>query len=257
MQGIAILMHSIRQVFGNMGAALRISGLLYIVQMGVFLALGIAVLGSQADMQAMMMAGAFPWGRFALAMIVALVTGLWIAVAWHRYVLLEENPGSALPALHTDRMLAYFGRGLLIAIVMVVAAILIGIVVGLVIIPFAGNPDSPNVIVLLIVPIVVNAIILLIFYRLSPILPAAALGQNLSFGNAWNSTRGASGAFIVLGLITAAFSIGAAYLGERLLGGLPILLMAWQFVTTWVTLMVGVSILTTIFGHYVEKRALV
>ena len=257
MQGIQILMHSIRQVFGNMGAALRISGLLFIVQVGVFLALGIGIFGSQAELQAMMMAGTFPWGRFALAMIVSAVAGLWIAVAWHRYVLLEEHPGAVLPHLHTDRMLGYIGRGLLIAIVLFVIAMLVGLVVGLVVMPFIGSPSSPNIVVLLIIPIVVNAIILLIFYRLSPILPATALGRDMSFSDAWDSTRGASGTFIVLGVITAAVSLGTSYIGERMLGGMPILHMAFQFVIAWVYVMVGVSILTTIFGHYVEKRPLV
>jgi hypothetical protein len=257
MKSIQLLTHSIRQVFGNLGAALRISGVLYLVQIGVFVAVGISLLGTQGEMQAMIMAGGFPWGRFALAMIVAAVTGLWIAVAWHRYVLMEEQPGAALPPLHADRMLGYLGRGLLLGFVMVVAALLIGFVVSMVVLPFSGGSRNPNLVVLLIVPVVMNAVILLMFYRLSPILPAAALGQDLSFAAAWDSTRGASGAFLVLGVITAAFTIGASYLGERLLGGAPILLMAWQFVTTWVTVMVGVSILTTIFGHYVEKRALV
>jgi hypothetical protein len=33
--------------------------------------------------------------------------------------------------------------------------------------------------------------------------------------------------------------------------------LIWQVVTQWVTVMVGASILTTLYGHYVEGRPLV
>jgi hypothetical protein len=32
--------------------------------------------------------------------------------------------------------------------------------------------------------------------------------------------------------------------------------LVWDFVFGWVQLMVGVSILTTLYGHYIEKRPL-
>ena len=34
------------------------------------------------------------------------------------------------------------------------------------------------------------------------------------------------------------------------------LAMTWTFVTAWIKTMVGASILTTIYGHYVEGRPL-
>ena len=36
-----------------------------------------------------------------------------------------------------------------------------------------------------------------------------------------------------------------------------VLLILWQFVTGWLVMMVSVSILTTLYGHYIEGRPLV
>ena len=43
-----------------------------------------------------------------------------------------------------------------------------------------------------------NCIYYIVLYRLSPILPAAALGNKLSFGEAIRATKGATFSFMVL-----------------------------------------------------------
>jgi hypothetical protein len=40
-------------------------------------------------------------------------------------------------------------------------------------------------------------------------------------------------------------------------GHLMITAILWQLVTNWLVTMVGVSILTTLYGHYIEQRPLV
>jgi hypothetical protein len=259
MQAVQILRHSIRQVFGNLAEALRISGLLYIVQAGVFVWLGFSTMGTpegQAEMEVAMMSRDFPWLRFALALVVSLLASLWIAVGWHRYVLVMEQPG-VTPPFHGDLMLSYFWGSVLLGIGIALVAVVVGLLAGIVLQPFAGSPLNPNGAAVVTVLAIVYSVALTLFYRLSPVLPAAALGQGMSFREAWDRTTGASGTFLLLGAFTVVIALAAGAIGDLLFSSLPILWIAWQFVTTWVFLMVGLSILTTIYGHYVEKRALV
>jgi hypothetical protein len=259
MQAVQILRHSIRQVFGNLAEALRISGLLYILQAGVFVWLGFSAMGTpegQAEMGMAMMSGDFPWLRLAVALVVSLLASLWIAVGWHRYVLVMERPG-VTPPFHGELILSYFWGSLLLGIGVTLVAVVVGMLVGLVLQPFGGSQLSPNGAVVVTVLVIVYSVALTLFYRLSPVLPAAALGQGMSFREAWDRTTGASGTFLQLGAFTVVMALAAGFIGDLLFSTVPILRIAWQFVTTWVFLMVGLSILTTIYGHYVEKRALV
>jgi hypothetical protein len=45
-------------------------------------------------------------------------------------------------------------------------------------------------------------------------------------------------------------------LGFFVFGRIPVLAQLWQLVIGWPVMMVGLSILTTLYGHYVQKRPL-
>jgi hypothetical protein len=100
---------------------------------------------------------------------------------------------------------------------------------------------------------------LIVGYRFAPLLPASAVGQPLTFGAAWEATKGATSAIVVLAIVSAVASfvidLPALVLG---LAGPPghILGLIWMLGTGWVKMLVGVSILTTLYGHYVEGRAI-
>ena len=188
MKGVQLFTHSIRQVSNNLGPALRISGVLYLVQVAASLVLGASLMFDSQATASAMQAGDFPWFGFVVVILVALVTSLWIAVGWHRYVLRLELPAGIVPALHPDRMLAYFGRSILLGIVLLLIGMVIGLVVGLVLLPIIGRSPGMGTgflfVVLIYVPVVV------ISYRLSLSLPGAALGEPMGFGASWEATRG-------------------------------------------------------------------
>ena len=82
MKGLQIFRHSVRQVTGNLEGALRVSGVLYAVQVVIGLILGFGMMANaQMGPGAM---GSFGFGALAV-LLVAVVTGLWIAVGWHRW----------------------------------------------------------------------------------------------------------------------------------------------------------------------------
>lgn len=241
MKAWQIFTHSVRQVFGNLTDALRISGLLYIVQMMIVVAMGV----TSGDVMQINPA------KVLLVVAVALVFSLWIAVAWHRFVLRGEGGTSLLPPFHGPEALRYLGRSLLIGLVIAAVAAVLGMAImplGLMLAgPLLGAMISS---LLLMVPV------FMVMLRLSIPLPAIAMGQNIGFSEGWKATYGETGVFFGLALLLAVFSI---LLGvpEALFRPDSIPALLWTLTSGWVQMMVGVSILTTLYGHYIEKRPLV
>lgn len=241
MKAWQIFTHSVRQVFGNLTDALRISGLLYIVQMMIVVAMGVT---SGETMQANP-------AKMLLIVVVALVFSLWIAVAWHRFVLNGEGGTSLLPPFHGNEILRYLGRSLLIGLVVVA----VGAVAGMLMMPLGVMLAGPLA-GAMIASLFIMVPVFMVMLRLSIPLPAIAMGQNIGFNEGWKATHGETGVFFGLALLLAVFSI---LLGvpEALFRPDSIPALLWTLTTGWVQMMVGVSILTTLYGHYIEKRRLV
>jgi hypothetical protein len=251
--GFRIFLHSVRLVFSQLNAAFRISGLLYILTI-VLTALVFLFLPRNPDGQQPVMAQYLPaFAAFAVVGLISLVLYLWTAVSWHRFVLLDELPEGRVPPFRGDRVLAYFGRGLQVALIGMVVVFISSMVLGAL---MALTNNSPVVAILTM--LIVLSIGLVIAYRLAPVFPGAAIGQPLGIGAAWAATRGASGTIIVLAIVSAIASI-VIDLPANLLNLLPAgmwLGFIWVCITGWVKLMVGASILTTLYGVYVEKRSI-
>lgn len=257
MQGIQIFIHSVRQVFGNLSNTLRISGLLTLVQFGLTFLLGIHLLRSPAGNQAMMMQGTFPYGKFALFMLLSGIIGMWIAVAWHRYVLLQETPTSVIPPLNGSRIWAYFVTGVLIMLIELVVTIIVSALLG----AFVGFGKASMGMALPsggVVGGIAGAVIAsYIFFRLGPALPAAALGRPLGLTEAWRHMAGKSGVIAVLAIITALLWIGLSLVPALIFGPDSVSAIVIGLIAKWISVMVGISIMTTLYGHYVEGRAIV
>jgi hypothetical protein len=255
MNGIDVFAHSVRQVFGNLSAALKISAILYLIQFAVSYWFGSQIPEFGVGGMSPGAMTNIPWGSLLIFYVVLLITGLWIAVAWHRYILLNEEPSSILPALRFDRMLAYFGYSLLIGLIMIPVAFVLSFIVSLLVAPLLMSGGA-NMFGIVVVGLLIYVPLIVIVYRLSVVLPAAALEENLGIGGAWERTKGTTGTMLVLAIISA--------LGFLLIN-LPVFWMSpqsifvtvWTFGTQWIIVMVGVSILTTLYGHYVEDRPLV
>lgn len=246
-QAVQILLHSIRQVLGNFGAALRLSALPYVVQIGVSLMLARSFLGSatgDADSSAYDRPGA----GFFVALFVMIVTSLIIAVNWHRFILLNERPG-LIPALHGRAMWAYALRILLISLVVGLIA------VPLVIIPVALAATTDSIVLIKIISLFAAVAGSIVVLRFSVSLPAMALGEKMPFSAGWNSMTGHGGTAVGLAviLLLAQFAMDTAV--SVFAFSLP-LLVAANLIAGWVSLMVGLSVLTTLYGHYVEGRSL-
>lgn len=254
MFGIDIFLHAVKMVLNNLPSALRISGALMAVQFLVIFGLGAGVMLTGPELNDPVAAAAYPFGAAFIAVVVMVVTGLWIAVAWHRFILLEETPTGPVPAFNGAAIGSYILAGIIFVLALMVVLIPISLLAGLLLGPilFAAGGD-PGFFVGLLLFAVVYLPVAWVGYRISPILPSAALGRRIPLKEAWYATGTSGAAFIVLTVVT----MFASYLLTAPAQVLPgILGQVWAFAANWITLLVGASILTTIYGHYVEGRQL-
>jgi hypothetical protein len=246
--GLRIFMHSVNLVLNQLQGALRISGVLYLAS------LLISFVGSVFFLGAVMSQPGGPTGiplPFLVILIVVCALYLWIAVAWHRFVLLDETPQTLLPPFHGDRIVAYLGRSLVVFLIIFAIAILLSFVNVTIISATNGSPFA-----LILTSLITLFIALVISYRLAPMFPAAAIGNKLGIRDAWAATTGSTGTIVGLALISALASI-IVDLPILLLQNFPggsIIVFLWTAVTAWFKLLIGVSILTTLYGVFVEKR---
>jgi len=187
-----------------------------------------------------------------------------IAVNWHRYVLLDEI-AEGWQRLRIDSLTwRYIGNFILIFLILMVCAIPVAAVLGLVsylLISLLGGGESLPV---LLIPaaVALYALAFIVAYRLLVKLPAVALGRrDFSMGDAWRATKGNSlrllGLLIlfVLSLLLFAAGMFAITYLFGLLGTVGLsLAVAIQVMVNWVATILGVTLLTSLYGFFVEGR---
>ena len=253
---LRIFLHSLRQVFGNLGGALQVSGVLMLVLFAVSLTIGRPMLTDEEGLRQMMMQGNMPWGRVLLAGLISTFLWLWIVVGWHRYILLNERP-QLVPALRFDRMLGYFGKSLLIGLILLPLALVLGFVGGGI---ASGMIQGGGRVIpaLLVMGLLVYIPLATVGMRLGTMLPGAALEAGVPVFSGWEATRGAT--LTILGVVALSV-LGTSlldFVGSKIFPNpFSVPALIFQLVKQWVVAMVGASILTTLYGHYIEKRPLV
>lgn len=248
--GFSIFLHAIWLIFSHVGAALRISAFLYLIPM-LALLVGAFVLGaSGVDVQRTMAS----WSLVPL--LVLAFCSLWVAVAWHRYVLLDEMPGPVLPVFEGSRIFAYLGKSIILGLLTAVIAFAVFIPVGFLVAGFASaNPSSIVTQILVLLPVLLAYFVIAVMvYRFSLILPASAVNKPIRLGEAWAATSGGGGTIFQLAFVSAICVVGLEFIGDRLFAANPWIGLVWQLLSGWLQLLVGVSIITTLYGHFVEKR---
>ena len=254
MLGWSIFLHSVRMVFGNLKQVLQITigpvlvALVLIV--GAFFALGITP--EVFDEGTTKLPPGVTTGSFflflSIFMLIIWTVMFWIAVSWHRFILLEEYPSGIFPEFRFDRILAYFGRGILLGLLGLIAILPMAFLLAAVSGGSAGLP--------IIVMIAYMLLILVVLFPLAIILPAAAIGQPLSMSAAWNKTTGTAGTVVVLIIASFLFQV-VVQLVSTILMIVPVLgPLLVLFASLLILPLINVSILTTMYGVFVEGREL-
>lgn len=239
MKAWQIFTHSLRQITGNFGAALRVSALPYLF---VALVTGLFVLIAVQLEQGRETPAGFAIG-FILGFVVVIVATAIAAVNWHRHILLNE-PVGWVPNIRRDRLQPYIltalGVGLLFTVIFGVVG-LVGYMLGLV-----G----------LVVAVPLFLLATAISFRASTALPARALGVNGGVSDAMAATAGATGTLVALSVIYILFSLLVGIV-VGMFSLIPVVGVLADLAMNWFNTILGLSILTTLYGHYVEGRELV
>ncbi len=252
MQSWKIFTHSLGMVFNNLGAALRISLVLYLIQAAVSVYYAITFSDYLTAISTGHMAPP-PQGALIpglLVLVTSILVPIWVAVAWHRYILLEEISGAVIPAFHGPQTMAYLGKTILIGLLVIIGGMAIGMVLGFVFAAVFGQMGAMAGILLMLL------FMIYISYRVGLVLPAAALGKSMTFGESLDTTSADKGAILGLALITAGFAILMQVPSYFNSDPASIIGIVYSQVIGWIAMMVGVSVLTTLYGMYVEKREL-
>lgn len=173
----------------------------------------------------------------------------WVAVAWHRYVLLEEDPG-LVPTPQIGPMLRYAGTAILIGLILVALMIPVLFLVGLAI--AALGPDV-GLFMTSAFGFGIGVLVGYVGLRFAVALPAKAVGAAFGLGAAWRTTARASGAILTVAVLLAALNL-VFQLVSGALGTLGWAGLALGLAVTWFSTLLGVSVLTTLYGHLVEGR---
>ncbi len=241
-----IFKHAISMLLRNWQDVLRIIAL----PMALGVALLLAVFGNLAVGHDLM-DGAVRGPGMAMPLLTSLAIAglsLWAAVNWHRFVLLEEYQQGWVPPLRVDRILSYFGHALILAVLL-----LLGAVPGIVINVIVGMTSS---FLGVIVGIALFVVMVVASYRLSVIMPAAAIGRSLPVRRAWEATKGTTLTIGGLVLLSFALSFLLQVLIAILSFVLPVVGGLISVVVSCFTSLLGLSIMTTMYGVYIEGRSL-
>ncbi len=248
MLAVQIILHSIRLILRNWRSLLQI----FAVPLALLI---ISAIVGQNYMREMMEqsrpASQISVGPVMLGNLAAVLAFLWAAVAWHRFVLLNERP-APLPPVRPMRILAYLGYTLLIALMLAAllfpAMFLVGAIA-------SGSPLSARVILLVFLTAASTLAL-----RLAVALPGVAIGEPQPLQRALVATSGTWG--------TLALIVIVGIVVENLLGTLLVQLalkLGSEGATTMAVIaglrdglgtMLSLSVLTTLHGYYVQGRSL-
>jgi hypothetical protein len=240
MTGYLLFKHAVQRVFRNLDDALAISGLIWIATMAIVLIASIYVPAMPATAEGW---DALTMSQILIALganLAVIVSGIWIAVEWHRFVLLGERPQTVIPPFRAALLVAYMGKSLLLMVVLF-AMMFVAMLVMMLVMVLAGALQF----VVMAFLLCAGSALMYAFYRFSPMLPAAALGASLTLQEAWAKTQAHKAqifqATILMILMTLMLQVPYAFLGSGVIG------VVVSLVTGWIGLMVGVSLLSAIY----------
>ncbi|OOY20164.1 hypothetical protein BMI86_11965 [Thioclava sp. DLFJ5-1] len=259
MNVLGVFGHSFRQVFGNWRQTLRISALLLLIM----------IIGQQWLIESVMQAGASQHQSFEKSLFIVVFNTFILpipliiaAVNWHRFILLGERVGW-LPRIHLRRDVSYFWRGIVITLCAMAMMVLGAAIVFL--FALAAQEIIPNQTAEAVLLAVVGLAFFIALYafmlRLGVSLPGAAIG-GATIRDSWRATRGHWRGFALLTLL--AFLVVLPFVAVSMLSiqaphdlADDMVVVALKLLFAVPTVMLLLSILTTLYGHFVEQRALV
>jgi|GEM_PF-6229706 len=245
--GWAIFRKSITQIVYNLSDALKISGPLWVI----------IYLITYLIQQSVSTQSGTPEISTGLAFVIFLSSMLvicgfcWVAILWHRFMLLNEGSDDLVGKWNGSRVWSYFKYLFLIGMTILI----------IVIIPYAifififGYVLVINPAFALIFAMIVSVIFYYLSLRFGLVLPSIALDNPVTLSDSFSQTGFCKGAILVASILLVGSSIVVGQL-VRLSGIDQYTFQLPSLLTNWFFTMTGISILTTLYGFLVEKRQL-
>jgi len=259
-----IFRKSIEIIIGNLQQAVRLSGTLFVLAVFASTALNVIMTGAMIVDPAIMQidSSATPSEQVIMAQkafkpsmalffgsLIFFVAMSWIAIAWHRFVLLEEGSADLIPNFNISRLSTYLGKTIVLILIIAVGLVL-PLMIATTIFRIAGlNAFLP------LVSLGLFVCVYYLFFRAGLVLPAIALDQRMTFSQSFAATQSLSKEIWGLALIIVGLSFGTAvllgsFIPNNIIGVLTTAVVQWFMV------MISASLLTTLYGRTVEQRAL-
>lgn len=255
MKGFQIFGYAAWQVFRNLQGALLISVLTALLWL-----LAVYVLNPFQD-NFVIAAGLLPWFKAVLLLALVYFLLIWVAVNWHRHILRAAPVGIGFPPILASRIRPYFLASLLVAICVLLPLIFAQMFgsAAIVMLTFAaGVQPSTALTIATLIELISAVVVGVVLLRASIFLPGVAVGKEISMGDGWNAAELQFPQLTIIFLCSWAIAFGIDMIGATTFINSTILLSwLWLFFGLWFNSMLGLSILTTLYGHYVEKRPLI
>jgi hypothetical protein len=254
---LQILIHTFRMIFGNLAQALRASVGPYLILILSVSGLFMVIAGGSGNS-----IGSLPILMLVIIPLALFVTA-WVAVSWHRFILLEEYAG-ILPAVAGRPIWPYAGKALLLGLIIIFIAVPLMYLIGALGLGAAFAPSglgSPTGQSSMFVALIIFAAVLVfmsyISLRLGISLVGTALGKPLGFGDSWAATKKISGVIFGVAVLLVLINTIPGMVLSQMVTFAPVVVSVLNIALSWLTMMLGISILTTIYGHVIEDRPLV
>jgi hypothetical protein len=245
--GWAIFRKSITQIIYNLPDAFKISGPLWIL---IYLA---SIFTGQAFSTDAGVTKLNPGSALLtlLATLLIICGFCWVAILWHRFMLLNEGSDNLVAKWNGSRIWSYFKYLFFIGLaVLVIAAIPYSIIIFMLSDVLINNP-----VVGLLFGIIVSVIFYYLSLRFGLVLPSVALDKPVTLGDSFSETESCKGAILVASVLLVGLSIVVGQL-IQISGVNQYTFQLPSFLTNWFFTMTGISILTTLYGFLIEKRGL-
>ena len=270
--GYRIFVLCLRQVLLNIKVAFQLSWMWIVLMIGLSLAAGIAFSGLTAGNSG---GGIFAnFLIFLVVFIILLLNVTSIAIGWHRYVLREESP----PQFHVINTKWPLGSYIWKSIKIALLFMLIFIPIMLIASPFlpsvllqVSNQSSnltSTLLTFMAISLPINIFALWVLLRIGLVLPASAVGNQISIKEAFRTTSGYAGQLAITAtLLALLYSIPGLFqilfleipnpqniseFNQFQTGNLIFSIVTLAF--NWFTFFVSVGILTVLYGHLCEER---
>lgn len=259
---IRILLKTIFQIFGNLATAIRISWL----WMLIFFASLAGFLFTTDTIFVIFFA--------ITTAISSIISTVAIAVAWHRYILRGENTIIFYIINIKWPNISYFFNGMKLFLAMLLIMIPVGFIYMIFIavsVDISANDTNNSIDSLISLSLIFLFIIsfsclfIWFFIRFSLILAAAAVGKPIGLDESFKITEGLKGTIFLIAILIILLNTLVILLDPLQSPifssndpGMATLVasLALQAIHIWISMFLGIGLVTVLYGHLVEGREL-